>query len=60
MIPNALQIAKEKQAEIRREAAEMNRLSRITDQRKPSWIKGTITIAISLAIGITLFLEFIG
>jgi len=59
MIPYPLQIVKGQQAELRREA-KMNGLSRNANQRKPSWIKRTIYIAITFAIGVILLLEIIG
>ena len=59
MIPYPHQIARGKQAELRREA-EMNRLSRVADQRKPGWIKRTIYIATTFAMGVIFLLEFVG
>jgi hypothetical protein len=59
MNPYPLLIVKQLLTELHHDA-EMNRLSRVADQRKPSWIKRTIYVAITFAVGVILLLEFIG
>jgi hypothetical protein len=59
MFPYTPLIVKQLLTELHREA-EMNRLSRVADQKKPSWIKRTTSIAIAFAMGVNRLLEFIG
>jgi preprotein translocase subunit SecY len=54
MIPYPLQIVKQLLTELHREA-EMKRLSRGADQKKPSWIKRIISIAIAIVTSVIPF-----
>jgi hypothetical protein len=59
MSPYPPLIVKQILTDLHREA-EMNRLARVADQKKPSWIKRTISIAIAFAMGVNRLLEFFG
>ena len=59
MTPYPPLIVKQLLAELRREA-EMNRLSRVGDQKTASLIEWKLSIAIASVIGVILLLEFIG
>jgi hypothetical protein len=54
MNPYPLLIVKQLLTELHHDA-EMNRLSRVADQRKPSWIKRIVSIAIAFATSVIFF-----